>query len=359
MKPTFPRQLRPSRLPSFSLMRFESIWLEKDHLILCQSYGVFLPFMEEYRRFFFRDIQAIQVSITQRHALISTIFLIGFLVSSLILALLLLFAPAESLPFTIFSLILCLLFLLGLLIHHLKGKTCRVTLTTAVQTLSIPSLSRLSQAEYFLKNILPKIEEHQQQLSSLPPLVSAPPAAQISTPPLLHTRTTSGPGTLPPPLSRSSMTWQWMTGILLLFLAALSLLDYTLVEIWPSALLILFFGAYIIIAVTALVQIRSQSSSPALHFIGWVAAGLILPVCGLGYITLIVLTLQSPAESHDSWKLFQRYAAQGPGPGIYHLISTLLLSLSFVSVGILHLWITVRESLRLRRDLAPTTAPLP
>jgi len=181
---------RTSQLFGVASLARTSLWLGTDHLLLIEANG----YTESYKRFYFRDIQAILIRTTPTRqvwnwvlgsilAFISLCCLAGGLVTSV--------RDQEwvSGPVIVF---LASLLLLGLplLINNLLGTTCACQIRTAVQTERLPSIVRLAQANKILNRIRPLIEAAQGQLSgeevaarlqdfqSFQPSPYAPPAAE-------------------------------------------------------------------------------------------------------------------------------------------------------------------------------------
>lgn len=145
------------RLPGRSRRLFNAatLWESEDHLLLVQSQVI----TENYRRFFFRDIQAIAICQTKAGPVISFVF--GLLaVASGVAALFTGGSGAIALS------IVAGVFLLLTVINILRGPTCRCLLRTAVQAQELSSLHRLRTARRVLRRIQPKIQSAQQAPSS-------------------------------------------------------------------------------------------------------------------------------------------------------------------------------------------------
>jgi hypothetical protein len=143
------------RLPGRSRQLFNasSLWDGKDHLLQVNSHGV----TESYRRFFYRDIQALVICQTKGH-IISTIVL-GLLAAATGIPVA--FLPVEvAVVFGFFAGV----FLIAVLINVLRGPTCRATLRTAVQTQDLPSLNRVRTARKLLGLLQPRIMAAQQEI---------------------------------------------------------------------------------------------------------------------------------------------------------------------------------------------------
>ena len=137
------------------LVSSSALWEGSDHLLLVQSHVV----IENYRRFSYRDIQAIVICRT-KGGLITSLVLAAVAVACGVTAIFL--SKEASIGCAVFS----GLFLIAALIDILRGPTCRCTLRTAVQTQELPSLNRLRQARRALGLIQPKIASCQQEAST-------------------------------------------------------------------------------------------------------------------------------------------------------------------------------------------------
>jgi hypothetical protein len=128
-----------------------SLWLGKDHLLCIDTTG----YTETYKRFYFRDIQAIILRRTNSWR----IFSLG---CALAAGLLTLWAALtnDSVAWIVLG-IPAGLFLLLLTSNLIAGPSCRCHLRTAVQTEELPSLSRVGRARRALDRLRPLIVEAQ------------------------------------------------------------------------------------------------------------------------------------------------------------------------------------------------------
>lgn len=149
-----------------SLGAFSRLWLGPDHLLQVTGTG----YTESYRRYFFRDIQAISLQKTNRRAIWALVWIILALLSGLIVA---------QLSSTWIGLgIVGTLVAVALLWNHLLGQGCRGVITTAVQRDPVPSLCRMPRARKVLAQISPQIEAAQAGLpgpGEAPERQTAPP----------------------------------------------------------------------------------------------------------------------------------------------------------------------------------------
>lgn len=146
------------RLPGrgSGLLTTATLWEADDHLLLVESTRI----NETYKRFFYRDIQAIVICRTKTG-----------LVTSSIAALVTLIFGAFTAGTSVMELQINMGILTGLsalvaLVSFVKGSTCRCILRTAVQTQTLRSLGRLRKARKVCRRLQPKIEAAQAQPST-------------------------------------------------------------------------------------------------------------------------------------------------------------------------------------------------
>jgi hypothetical protein len=155
-----------------------SLWLGRDHLLLIESNG----YTETYKRFYFRDIQAIIVRRTSARMIISIV--LGALAAALIVIGLLTGETGGIVAFCVIAFVTCLI---PLLINLLLGPTCTCQLRTAVQTEDLP-IRRLGKARKILQRIRPMIAEAQGQITpeevqaQMQALAAGSPMAAAATP---------------------------------------------------------------------------------------------------------------------------------------------------------------------------------
>jgi len=169
---------RYRRLPGrpFSLISRDSLWLAEDHLLSVQSNR----FSENYRRYYFRDIQAVTI---QRTAPISPWTYVAGAVAAAFLAPGVLFDYQKTFLWISGGLFLAItLTLIGL------GPTCACYMQTAVSRDRLGSLRWIGTAERALRILQPAIEQVQGAMTpELTALQSGPPpipGSAIQPPPL-------------------------------------------------------------------------------------------------------------------------------------------------------------------------------
>src|SRR5208283_70103 len=126
------------------------LYLGTDHLLLIEQFIL----VERYKRFYFRDIQAITETKSPRWIVLGLIW--GFL--ALLSALLLI--PHNSVTL-IFGTLFTAFFGLAFIHNILSGPTCIVRLQTAVQTHRFAPLERIRDFSSGMEIIVPLIQNAQ------------------------------------------------------------------------------------------------------------------------------------------------------------------------------------------------------
>ena len=129
-----------------------SLWLGKDHLLKIDSNR----FVETYKRFYFRDIQAITIRTTRRRQFWNIILLLLMLVC---------IGSLSGIFVRRFMLVTMLVLAVPMLVNNLLGTTCVTFLRTAVQVEELPSLSRVRRVHKVLQHIRPLIAGAQGELT--------------------------------------------------------------------------------------------------------------------------------------------------------------------------------------------------
>src|SRR3989442_15680230 len=121
------------RLPGteVGLLSYSRLWLGPDHLLLART----ALFSEEYKRFYFRDIQAVVTRRTERREILNVIFAF----TAVVFGVLSVFTDSGL---RVFLLVMTGAVLFSLLVNWLRGPTCVCHLRTAVQTEELSPLKR-------------------------------------------------------------------------------------------------------------------------------------------------------------------------------------------------------------------------
>ena len=157
------------RLPGrqAGLFSYSRVWLGPDHLLLARTSF----FSEEYKRFYFRDIQAVVTRRTERREILSVIFAF----TAIFFGVLSVFTDSGWRSF-LFVMTGTVLF--ALLVNWLRGPTCVCHLRTAVQIEELSPLKRFRATRKVIERLKPNIEKAQgplapELLRPKPPVVFA------------------------------------------------------------------------------------------------------------------------------------------------------------------------------------------
>ena len=286
-------QRLPGKKKSF-LIGYHTLWQGADHLLSVYSrFGI-----EDYRRFYFTDIQSIIV-----HKTVSG--KIQNLILGLFLAIFALMAFRLDSGLEIFGGIMAGCFLIFLSINWLRGPTCVMHLRTAVQNEKLPSLYRLKKAQKVMDRLRPLIEKVQGQLTpevlnqnflkgqKPGPTSISPSPSRRSVKPI---RSESGVAHI------SLFSLIVLNGLLILLNAHFHLTILTLLNILTS----MGIGISVIIA---LVKQRESNIPKALGNLTWTGLGFVCISFLLGQIFTVVLYFRNPLIMGNQWKLIELVAA--------------------------------------------------
>jgi hypothetical protein len=157
------------RLPGFSRRYFEScrLYQAPDHLLLVSSNG----FNENYKRFYFRDIQAFIIRQTRERLFWNLIGAVPLTVCGFILLMLLEQGfqrgfQNTNIPGLAIGGFMTALVLVCVIVNTARGATCVCEIQTAVQTRALPSLNRVPCARKVIARLRPIIETEQGRLTN-------------------------------------------------------------------------------------------------------------------------------------------------------------------------------------------------
>jgi hypothetical protein len=297
------------------------LWLAHDHLLMVESNG----YAEEYRRFYFQDVQSITVRKTAR----GRNWNIAWAVSATVFALIgLPFGPVGAAIFWSLSglCLLCLAF------NALRGPTCVCHLRTAVQQDELPSLSRLRVARKVLAQIQPALEQVQGTLTG------DEVAARIRSAALGGmAQTESAPARTHPlvtarPAAAVSNYSGWMHAItfwLLLGWGVVGVLDFFIRYVGLVIAASVLALAVCATAIIAVVRQHGSALSPGLQRLSWGAVAFVVLNGVIGYIMFFVFAFTHGAQvgPGQEWQYMNVLAEISP------LDSPLHLALSLFMIG--------------------------
>jgi len=134
---------------------YSRLWLGDDHVLLVTSSG----YSEEYRRFFFTDIQAVVIRATRTWGWINLIFG-AFLVMFAVFGLL-----ASSPGGKLFLWTIAALSAVAVTINSMFGPSCTVHIRTAIAEHPLEPLGRVRSAQKVIARLRPLIHAAQGELT--------------------------------------------------------------------------------------------------------------------------------------------------------------------------------------------------
>ena len=167
------------RLPGrqAGLISYSRVWLGPDHLLLARTSF----FSEEYKRFYFRDIQAVVTRRTTLREILNAILA----VTGIVFGVMCVFTTSGL---RVFFFVMTGSVLVALLVNWLRGPTCVCHLRTAVQIEELSPLKRFRATRKVIERLKPDIEKAQRSLAPellrpKPPVVFAAAPSDTATQP--------------------------------------------------------------------------------------------------------------------------------------------------------------------------------
>jgi len=283
----------PGKKKNFLVGKY-NLWLAADHVLYIYArFGY-----EDYKRFYFADIQAITVQKTLGGWVLNLVFgLLGaFFGFSLLWA--------DGLA-KIFPGIMTVALFLGVILNWLRGPTCKTILKTAVQTETLHSLHRLRTALKVmdrLKNLIHRVQgplsagDYGRQPASIRK-TSVVPAARLKT-----QKADAGLRNEPGRVHLALYALLVLNGLLLVLNASLHDMTLTLMDVVASM-------AIAVVTIIALIKQTGSDLSRGLRILTWTALGHLCVVFSLGYIVGMVMAFENPAMAANQWEMLNRWTA--------------------------------------------------
>ena len=156
-----------------------TLWMGDDHLLSVDR----TFFAETYKRFYFRDIQALILQRTWRRGKWNIFFSVMLMFFMLVQA----YSSFRGPDLPVFSSTMVVVSLIFLLVNTLRGPTCRLRLRTAVQEEELAACQRLGTARRAMARIVARVTEVQkrpsrEEIAALA-AAAAPPRPAAAAPP--------------------------------------------------------------------------------------------------------------------------------------------------------------------------------
>jgi hypothetical protein len=328
------------------LVGYHTLWLGSDHLLQIYSrLGI-----EDYKRFYFNDIQAI---ITRKTAT-------GKIQNSVLGALAglsALLAVIAGGGWSVFWAVLAGLPALILLINYFRGPTCETYLMTAVQTERLHSLHRIKITQPVMNQLRSLIEQRQGRIN---PETADYPASRPSV-----ERKPQAPPNANKQARRQPKPEKGRVHLLLFALlvaegliAAIGFLFHHLFLNLMGSAIMMVLG---ICVVLALVKQHESNLKRALCTLTWAALGCICFSFVAGYIVSVELAFRHPEILRDQWELFKLFSSTAPWESPLMMATSIvdLSSAAFIGIPGLIMLKNPHQAIPRSSPLPTVPAPIP
>ncbi len=277
--------------------RRQQLYLGLDHLLCVENNF----WMESYKRFYFRDIQAFLQQPTFHGRIWS--WLLGTLAVVSGLGILI-----PALAAKLFFGVVAATFLLALLVNLVLGPTCRCQVVTAVQRYDLASLRRRRRAERILSRLESLVREYQAELE----LAAATAGADAESPPVSEAlgenmplgdgmKVAATPSSSPLPLRNSQYRGRAHLAYSLCYALSgtMSILAVITGQAWLAVTSGVLLGVGLLPLIMALVlQVRNPAVNHQLRSWAWVAliAGVIFAVYAYAYYIYLIFRFPEHAQ---------------------------------------------------------------
>ena len=282
-----------------------SLWQGKDHLLYIFSrFGA-----EDYKRFYFNDIQAIitrKTIVGKIQNIVLGCFILMFLV------------PVSFFDggWSIFYAVVCGMMFLFLLINFYKGPTCETRLQTAVQTERLHSLSRLKIACRVMDRLRPFIQLAQGTLK--PEDINKIPVRPAERKPHNDPGATAAG-------HETGRVHMILFGLLLLD-GVLAAMEFVITHVIPTVLGSVTGLCMGICVILALVKQHSSNLPASLRALTWTCLGLVCANFAVGYVIGIGFAMRNPRIAYNQWEVFKSLSSLSPWE------SPLMMSLNIMAI---------------------------
>ena len=282
------------RLPGKKIGIFDIHFLRlgEDHLLSVHS----IRFQEDYKRFYFNDIQAFIIRKTRTGAVINLI--LGL--AELLLLIRAFYAWRDDSIWIDGVIYAVILVLIG--INCVLGPTCVCHIQTSAQTEKLPSLRRIRTVHKFMNRILPHIEQVQGIMGPELPAVTAgfaEKSAKLGT---------------DKALKQESGTFHSLLFFLLLASGCLTLADMLSESLMITLLLTLVSWSGIIVMILALVRQHGSDMGRGVQNTVWCVMVYMIIEIVTGYIVHFSVLLGARAKVHAvaQWEIIKALAVLKP-----------------------------------------------
>ena len=325
--------------------KYSTLWLGKDHLLAIYSTG----YTEEYKRFYYRDIQALITRKTNRRAVLNVLLSIPLLVCLVFLLIGVSNGALQRGAATGFEAFggMAGFFLLLILGNALAGPRCICHIRTAVQTEELPSLKRLRSARKVLARLKAKIEQAQGRLTPeqiQSGMAQAPPRVREPVPGLIGPA--SGPVRVPRHYqgrAHAILFWLCLGDVPLLIVSLIHQSP------WTDALNGLVVLATLLFGIVALIRQHDSDLPPGLRRVPWLLLGCLVGLFFISFSYGMVLVVQRLPEKVERLAIRDEPVLMG-----LSVVSAFIAA----ALGVIGLWL-LRDFRRAHRPTRALASPAP
>jgi hypothetical protein len=325
------------------LVGYHNLWQGSDHLLQIHSrLGV-----EDYKRFYFSDIQAIITRKTDTGKIQN--FILGTLTG-----LFGLFAVTSGGAWSVFNAIIAGVMLLVLIANVFKGSTCETYLLTAVQTEKLHSLHRLKTTQPVMNRLRSLIEQVQGPIN--PEILAHQPAGVSA-----YQTQRMPPGMRKRPLKAKKSE----KGRVHLALFALLVVDSLFIACsffyTHVALFLLGTAASMLLGICVIVALVKQHESnlkQSLRNITWAALGYVCFSFVAGYVVSMALTFKHPEIWQNQWEMFKLLSNMSPWESPLLMAVNLIALCGALIIGIPGLFMLKNPQPAIRKPSALPASPV-
>ncbi|MBI9076892.1 MAG: hypothetical protein JEZ02_15905 [Desulfatibacillum sp.] len=303
------------------LAGYSQLWMGPDHLLSVTTHFV----EEQYKRFFYKDIQAIIIK--------PTITGIIWLVIALLIAL---FSLWGILFFDIYGLLWILLptaFFIAFMIFQ-KG-TCKCWIKTSAQCEALPSVKYRRRARKLIEKVRPFIESAQGGAFNPETLTTYASSPGLASPNFAPGNQVSGGKSDTQPVEgnlKKVRQYHKPLYVLTLITGVLTLMEYWFDGVALSIVTMPFTFALWILLVIALVRQAGPGVSSGLKNLTWANGIFNLLILLVGYIVVVTMVIKNPEIGNNQWLMFKAVAEFSPhdsplanGINIFHMAGSVFL----------------------------------
>ncbi len=326
---------------------FHRVWQGRDHLLAVDNRG----FSEDYKRFYYKDIQALVMRKTAWGKIVNAIF--GLVLSGFFFGA---YKFAESTPEAAWVMGgIAVLIVLLIAYNCWRGPTCTCHIKTAIQTEKLPSINRIKVFHKVMARVQPLIRDAQGTLDpqTMQSRIAATERFTMGRrgPVPAASAHADNPEDLPPVAGWAHLAL-FLTLIVSGALVVLSILDHRLIL---SVLGSFAYVAITFLLITALVKQSRGMIDKALKAVTWSTLGYLMVLFMFGYVINVMVAIKNPELANNHMAMVRKTLTIAPQENKVVYAANLFAAVCSFGLGISGMLLTLGH-LRTRRACAAVTA---